>query len=140
MEKQTSGLFEKPIQGAKLTSEILHRDYDGTVFNGLNAVRVALDEQGEVVRVDSFFTSSGEPSAPFVRGKTGGWQGEGGFYGDPTDMGKKLASVVTSVKEDWKLWKKTEAQHQGVDFRTWKAQHVDAMAEEYKHLTNEPEQ
>lgn len=134
MEKQTNGLFEKPVQGAKLTSEILHRDYDGTVFNGSNAIQLVLDEQGEVKHILSFSTSTGEPSVPFVRGKTGGWRGEGGFYGDSTDMGKKLASITASVKEDWKLWKETEAQHQGVGFRTWKAQHVDAMAEEYKNL------
>ncbi|NMB56771.1 hypothetical protein GYA19_02430 [Candidatus Beckwithbacteria bacterium] len=142
MEKQptsTGGarFFDEPIKDAALSSESLHREYDGTVFNGINAVQVQLDDQGEVVRIDSFFTSTGKKSVPFVRGETGGWKGEGGFYGDSTVMGQRLDAVVKATKADWQMWKETETQHPGVDFRTWKAQRVDAMAEEYRRLKGE---
>lgn len=137
MERPTSNLFDKPVTEAKLTPEILRRDFDGTVFNGINAVRVEFDENGEVLGINSFRTLDGSVKKPFVRSENGGWCGEEGFYGDSSVLGKRLNAIVTYTKDEWKLWKETEGEHPGVDFRRWKAQQIDAMAKEYERLQSE---
>jgi len=54
-----------------------------------------------------------------------------------TVMGKRLDAIIAETKNDWQLWKETEAQHPGVDFRTWKADRTKAMAAEHDRFQQE---
>ncbi len=136
-ERKTQ-LFDTRALGVEITPERLRAEYDGTTFNGANALRVEFDENGEIVRVRSFNLNKKEAeSVPFVRGKTGGWRGEGGFYGDSTVLGEKLNAVVKTTKEDWQLWQEKGGENSGLSFREWKKEYVNATANEAKRLQDE---
>lgn len=49
-------------------------------------------------------------------------------------MGKRLNAIISEAKSDWQMWKETENEHPGVDFRTWKSDRVKAMAQEHEEL------
>jgi hypothetical protein len=130
-------IFDVLPKGTKFQSQEVRQRFDGTVFNGSNAVQVEFNDQGGVTQIRSVDLFSGGESAPFMRGRTGGWRGEGGFYGESTVMGKRLDAIIAETKNDWQLWKETEAQHPGVDFRTWKADRTEAMAAEHDRFQQE---
>lgn len=131
------GLFDNLPKGVKdgLTAHTIRQMFDGTVFNGSNGVRVEFDQNGEVMGIDSVNLFTGQRAPSFQYGETGGFKGEGGFYGESTVMGKRLTSIVNEAKSDWQMWKETESEHPGVDFRTWKADRIKAMAQEHENLT-----
>lgn len=140
-------LFDPIPEGVDISPEELRQQFDGTTFNGANALRVEFDEQGNVLHVSSFnlyskkwtlsFTSDHEVYVPFIPVAGGGWRGEGGYYGPSTVLGNRMEAIVSSVKEEWRDWKATEEEHPGVDFRTWKAHMVRAMGAEARRLREE---
>ena len=111
--------------------------FDGTVFNGSNGIRVVFGDAGDMLGIDSVNLHTGQRAPSFRVGETGGFKGEGGFYGESTVMGKRLKAIVAEAKSDWQMWKETEGEHPGVDFRTWKADRVKAMAGEVVRLSGE---
>ena len=130
-------LFDNLPNGVQegINAHTIRQMFDGTVFNGSNGVRVEFDQTGEVMGIDSVNLFTGQRAPSFRYGKTGGFSGEGGFYGESTVMGKRLTAIVSEAKSDWQMWKETEGEHPGVDFRTWKADRVKSMAQEYEDLT-----
>ncbi|MCL4366699.1 hypothetical protein M1563_00825 [Patescibacteria group bacterium] len=114
-------LYDPIPKDLSITPQLLREQYDGTVFNGEVALRVEFDEQGEVLEIKCFNLFDNEYSVPFTPGRTGGWRGEGGFYGESTVLGTRLNAVVTATQVEWRQWQETAEQHPGIDFRTWKA-------------------
>ena len=127
-----SKLFDRLPKGVDSFSA--RQMFDGTVFNGINGVRVNFDDEGNVSTIGSTNILTGERSPSFRFGENGGFKGEGGFYGESTEMGRRLTAIVTEAKTDWQMWKEMEGEHPGIDFRTWKADRVKAMASEAERI------
>lgn len=134
-ERTQNQLFDTtPIK--TVNQQELRENYDGTVFNGMNAVQVEFDGNGNVLKIKSFYAYNNLEQPSFKRYKDS-WSGEGGFYDDRTIMGLRLNAIVAATHKDWQLWKNTEEKHPGQSFRDWKKEYVRAMANEAKRLSNE---
>lgn len=129
-----------PFSGwAKKDPSVL-AEYDGTATFGQIGLTVQFDDKRDVTGIrgtdfiERSYSDSNKPAHyRWEKRPDGKWYGPfcgtNGSSSDPGDssnmaLSTRLESVTQGAVSVWKHWKETEADHPGVDFRTWRKQQI----------------